>query len=191
MDQRRLRSAAVSAIPDSAHEHTRFVAQILIFSGSGSLLTLLKKRSRNGNAWDLTGGGVETGETFLQAADNELREELQLNPSGYYTPFSISHEITDDGKKDYALMTFLTTFRDEISPTVDNEEHVGFRWQQWGSVLAPRTKRFDRFLNTPEVHQMKIEHIAAFSNQHKKDALYVAPPDPTQLLQPRLPSLEG
>lgn len=193
-DPKKLRAAA-NNIPDiEGNPKARFVSQVLVFSHAGNLLTLLKKRERSGPAWDLPGGGVEPGESFLQAAHRELGEELKLNPPKNYIPFSLRHEnITSAaGLTDYIAMTFLTTMREEISPMVDCEEHIAHQWSSWRHSLdlTDKTRRFQAFSEEDLVRQQTVQNIAALAKTLKplsvSRTISAMPPHPSQL-----PSLEG
>lgn len=181
--------AALKVPPESAHETIRFVSQVLMFSSKGTLLTLKKARQRSGDAWDLPGGGVEVGEDFLKAADRELREELRLIPSGRYYPLAFTFEKNND-RQDYAVMTFVTSIKDELSPMVDGVEHKGFLWQKWGSIMSPRTQRFDRFLHRSEINHLTVQDLSSFVS--RRAPLVVASPPETRQPHPfQQPSLEG
>ncbi len=54
-------------------------ARVAVFDGNGHVL--LVKQTYD-PAWILPGGGVDRGETIMQAADRELREEAALTADG-------------------------------------------------------------------------------------------------------------
>ena len=195
-DQKKLRGVALKVPPVNSGSAVRFESQVLLFSRQGSLLTLLKpaQSKEDRPRWDMPGGGVDAGETFIEAADRELREELNLAPSGYYIPFSFSARQIMQGHS-FATMTFLATFPDEISPMVNRKEHIGFEWQQWGNIRTPRTHRLHHFLNRHELAHLDISDLVAFAKRNKPLHVDDAQPHleavtpPLHPLQP--PSLEG
>ena len=84
--------------------------------GSGAIIykqgkVLLQKRQDNGK-WSIHGGAVELGETYLQALDRELKEEINVKPInpklvGIYTGKNFYFEYPNGDKIYDSLCVFL------------------------------------------------------------------------------------
>jgi dATP pyrophosphohydrolase len=78
-------------------------------------------------SWQIVYGGIEAGETAVQAAVRELREETGLTPRAMFQAEYV--ETFYFRAKDYVLM--MPVFAVEVAPTDTirfNEEHDAARW---------------------------------------------------------------
>lgn len=104
--------------------------------GSGAIIykqgkVLLQKRQDNGK-WSIHGGAVELGETYLQALDRELKEEINVKPInpklvGIYTGKNFYFEYPNGDKIYDSLCVFLVE-EYEGNLQKDNSEVTDLQW---------------------------------------------------------------
>lgn len=104
--------------------------------GSGAIIykqgkVLLQKRQDNGK-WSIHGGAVELGETYLQALDRELKEEINVKPInpqlvGIYTGKKFYFEYPNGDKIYDSLCVFLVE-EYEGNLQKDNSEVADLQW---------------------------------------------------------------
>ncbi len=97
---------------------------------------LLVRKPRKENAWQFPQGGVDKGETFLQAAERELKEECGANLKIKISPECIT-EYRYDFPADFlrhhgefagANVKFFHAKYISGEPEVDTKEIVEARW---------------------------------------------------------------
>lgn len=104
--------------------------------GSGAIIykqgkVLLQKRQDNGK-WSIHGGAVELGETYLQALDRELKEEINVKPInpklvGIYTGKNFYFEYPNGDKIYDSLCVFLVEeYEGDLQK--DNREVADLQW---------------------------------------------------------------
>ncbi len=104
--------------------------------GSGAIIykqgkVLLQKRQDNGK-WSIHGGAVELGETYLQALERELKEEINVKPInpklvGIYTGKNFYFEYPNGDKIYDSLCVFLVE-EYEGNLQKDNSEVTDLQW---------------------------------------------------------------
>jgi 8-oxo-dGTP pyrophosphatase MutT (NUDIX family) len=125
----------------------------VVLADAGQRILLFHARTPDsGDWWELPGGGIEAGESYLDAAVREIREEtgLVLDPGDVGPPAwrrdatwhsrgvrRIQHEVV--------VLARVAADQPDIidggrTPT-ELEDYVGFRWWQAGDILAS-TERF-------------------------------------------------
>jgi len=107
----------------------------------GDEFLVLLRCEADGGYWHTVAGGVEDGETYAEAAERELREEIALDAR----PVDLEQTyVYDDAVEVHA---FLVDVEPGWEPTL-NEEHDEYRWCSRDEAAAllrwPETKELVR-----------------------------------------------
>lgn len=128
----------------------------LIVRGNPIESFLLMKHSRR---WDLPKGHVDVGETELQCALRELREEtgivaedIEIDPTFNYENRYMVNQKRYGGKGfvEKKLLVYLARLKNPVKITVT--EHDGYRWFNWNPPHRIQDLTIDSLLETLERH---------------------------------------
>jgi len=141
-------------VNDLRFDLERSAVRVVLQDAGGRVLlfrAVLESRSPVG-WWELPGGGIDAGETYLEAAVRELREEtgLQVSP-GRFGPPRWRRSATWYGRglrrlqHEVIVRADVPGHRPEISHAGQTanelEEYVGSRWWEVADIAAS-TERF-------------------------------------------------
>lgn len=136
-------------------EHYRENVAIIVSNKEGKIL-LCARADRSGKEWQFPQGGIDMGETVLEAAYRELREETGINASDvelikempygikYRFPDAIAKKFSSDGKNNVGQNQHYVLFllKNE-AVKIDFETHpeeIEFKDYKWADIdEAPRS----------------------------------------------------
>ena len=128
--------------------------QVLIYPvrliGDYRQYLLLKRVTDRGSFWQGVTGGVENGESLLEAARRELIEETGLRFSLMKDiSYSYSFPLENRWRHNYAVdvkeiveHVFVAYLEDEQEPVIDPDEHDAWKWCFFDEAI--------KFLTWPE-----------------------------------------
>jgi ADP-ribose pyrophosphatase YjhB (NUDIX family) len=130
MGQYRLRRVLEPVIRRGMHFYWRFSraatlgARAMVIDGAGRIL-LIKHTYVDG--WHLPGGGVETGETLLEALTRELAEEGNIQLGAAPQLYSVYFNRRTS-RRDHVALFIVRDFRQDGNPKPNHEiaEHAFF-----------------------------------------------------------------
>lgn len=108
--------------------HPRLGA-IAVMPRRGRVLLVKRKKEPNANTWGFPGGHVELGETALDAAVRELREETDVTGTAvrYLTNVDvITHDATGQIAFHYLLAAVLCTYQHGTPKAADDVSDAGW-----------------------------------------------------------------
>ena len=94
---------------------------------------LLLKRKKHWKGWEFTKGGIDAGETALQTAKREVREETGLRPiklskHNSHGIYRYDRPLPDRPGMKGQTFTLFSAEIPEGKIKVDKREHSGFKW---------------------------------------------------------------
>lgn len=111
------------------------------------LLLLRSKKKLYANQWRMVGGKVELNEAYWQAALRELKEELDVFPSVFWSIPSVNTFYEASSDQIHHIPAFAAEFPDSTSIKLD-DEHTEYRWvkaDEIDTMIAwPEQKRLIR-----------------------------------------------
>jgi len=107
----------------------------IAFIKDGKLLIVQSKRSSKTNSWTFVGGGVEDGESDIEAAIREVSEEIH---SGFFIeekdliPIMSFEDVAASDPNLMIKMTLFLAKKDIDVKLVPNEEILYYHWYRLG-----------------------------------------------------------
>jgi len=140
----------------------RNVVRVVVLDASNRVL-LLQTRDRGnpafGTSWELPGGGMEPGETYIQAAIRELREEtgIAVDSGRVGKPTwrrDVEYTYRGERRLQHELVAMIRL--DEDAPEVEDtqrvdfesEDHFGYRWWAVDEIACSDQRFYPRQLPT-------------------------------------------
>ena len=119
------------------------------FIENGKLLIVQSHRSSKTNSWTFVGGGVEEGETLVEAAIREVSEEIHNNFSittyDLEELFTFREHAASDPNKMIEMTVFLSKKKIDV-PLKKNEEILHYHWYSLGEDYNISSSIKDHFL---------------------------------------------
>ena len=107
----------------------------IAFIEDGKLLIVQSLRSSKTNSWTFVGGGVEEGETLVEAAVREVGEEIHNNfvitPGDLEELFTFKEHAASDPNKMIEMTVFLSKKKIDV-PLTTNAEILHYHWYKLG-----------------------------------------------------------
>ena len=146
--------------PDALPLIERMVVRLVVLDASNQVLLLQTRDLGNptfGTSWELPGGGMEHGETFVDTAVRELREETGIGicPDSVGTPtWRRDVSYTYRGERRLQHERIAAVHLDEVAPVVESsqrvdfegEDHFGFRWWRVEEIARSSERFYPRRL---------------------------------------------
>ena len=107
----------------------------IAFIENNKLLIVQSKKSSKTNSYTFIGGGVENGETLLEAAIREVSEEIHngftISPSELELVMTKKEVAASDPNKQIEMHTFIAHKKINVELTT-NEEIIDYHWYSIG-----------------------------------------------------------
>ena len=123
-------------------------------------LFLLRNQKKHAGSWGLVGGGVEPGETPIEALRREIAEEIGAITVQKIVPLE---KFTAENKN-FEYHTYMITVVDEFIPVL-NDEHRGYAWTALNDHPKPlhpgvwRTFSFKSIINKIKTFENVIHQL--------------------------------
>jgi 8-oxo-dGTP pyrophosphatase MutT (NUDIX family) len=135
----------------------------MVVLDAGSHVLLLQTRDLGnpafGTSWELPGGGMESGETYIDAAVRELHEEtgISVEPTCVGKPTwrrDVEYTYRGERRLQHELVTIVRL--DETAPDVEDservdfeiEDHFGHQWWAVEEIVCSDQRFYPRHLPT-------------------------------------------
>lgn len=141
--------------PSELRRVERDAVRVVVLDSANRVLLLHTRDLSNpefGTLWELPGGGTEPGETYLEAAIRELREEtgIRVEPTAVGQPTwrrDVEYTYRGERRLQHELVTAIRL--DEAAPDVEGSQRVDFESEdlfghRWWTVdeIASSDQRF-------------------------------------------------
>jgi bis(5'-nucleosidyl)-tetraphosphatase len=137
--------------------------------GKESVVYLVLHYRFKGDYWDFPRGKIEKGETELQTARREIKEETDLSDIGFLEGFAqrTNWYYRLEGKNVYKeAVYFLAEAKGEKETVHISKEHIEHLWLEFDDAMKRLT-----YKNTRAILQAAHEHLGkAWPSTHSKEA---------------------
>lgn len=135
---------------------------VFVFNEAGHVLLGKRINSHGHGTWGLPGGHLEHGETPIECAIREVREETGLilthTQEGLFT-----NDIFEEENKHYVTLFIYGTCKNEEPQIQEPEKCLEWQWFEWGNFPTPLLKTIPSFLE-----KYKMDDIQPYISGNKK-----------------------
>lgn len=121
----------------------------IAFIENGKLLIVQSHKSSKTNSWTFIGGGVEEGETLVEAAIREVSEEIhngfKITEENLTKVLSFQEHAASDPNKIIDMNVFLCNKKIDVELTT-NDEILKYHWYSLGEDYNISSSIKDHFL---------------------------------------------
>ena len=121
----------------------------IAFVENGKLLIVQSHKSSKTNSWTFIGGGVEEGETLIEAAIREVNEEIhndfKIKGENLHQILSFKEHASSAPNKIIEMNVFLCDKKIDV-PLTTNEEILHYHWYKIGEDYNISSSIKDHFI---------------------------------------------
>ena len=132
----------------------------IAFIEEGKLLIVQSKKSSKTNSYTFIGGGVEEGETLIEAAKREVSEEIHsgftIEDNELELVFEQTEQAASDPNLTIRMHVFLAHKKINV-PLVPNDEILIYHWYTLGEDYNISNSIRDFLAYTKEKHIIEIK----------------------------------
>lgn len=134
----------------------------IAFIENNRILIVQSKKSSKTNSYTFIGGGVEEGETLLEAACREVSEEIHngftISPSDLELVMTKQEQAASDPNKTIEMHTFIAHKKIDVE-LITNDEIINYHWYKIGEDYKISNSLSDFLEYAIEHNIMTKEHI--------------------------------
>jgi 8-oxo-dGTP pyrophosphatase MutT (NUDIX family) len=138
----------------------RSVVRLVVLDSNDHILLLHTRDLHNpafGTSWELPGGGIEAGETYVDTAMRELREEtgIRISPDCVGRPswrrdvsytYRGAHRLQHEAIARVHLRQASPVIEGSQRLDFESEDHFGFRWWTLDEIVSSSERFYPRSL---------------------------------------------
>ena len=139
-------------MPEDRYDLERSAVRVVLADAGQRILLFHARTADSGDWWELPGGGIEPGESYLDAAVREIREEaglsldpLQVGPPDWCRDTTWYSRGVRRLQHEVVVLARIAAERPDIidggRTVTELEDYVGSRWWEVDEILSS-TERF-------------------------------------------------